>query len=222
MTSEEIRLIQSRFHGKTILLDFDGTLADSFSAIVDIYNDILCPKFHCLPISWSQVEKYRRGNPYDFMNDFKISKLRIPEMVLMARKILNDQIETIKLHEGWENILPQMHQRGYEWGLLTSNSLANVKKFLEAHGILPYFTHFHTGKHIFGKHHILNRFYKKHDLKPTDVLYIGDESRDIEAAEKSGSPFVGVSWGFQSAISLEKSHPLAILKSPEELGSLLK
>ena len=57
-------------------------------------------------------------------------------------------------------------------------------------------------------------------LKPAEVTFAGDESRDMKAARKAGISGAGVLWGANSKKALKVYEPKYILKQPSELLSL--
>ena len=86
--------------------------------------------------------------------------------------------------------------------ILTSNSEENVQKFLTKHQ-LNYFTEIYSNSSLFGKNRSINSYIKRHKLNPKNVLYIGDEVRDMEGAKKSGVISLAVSWGYDPIHKLE-------------------
>lgn len=70
---------------------------------------------------------------------------------------------------------------------------------------------------IFGKHTVINSFIKKHNLNKKDVLYIGDELRDIEACKKSKIKIISVTWGFDSCDLLLSGNPDFVAKTPTDI-----
>ena len=71
---------------------------------------------------------------------------------------------------------------------------------------------------MFGKIKALKQ--AKKQLK-TDFVYVGDELRDIEACHKNNIPVVSVSWGFNSAESLQKNNPGLVATTAEEVVKLV-
>jgi phosphoglycolate phosphatase-like HAD superfamily hydrolase len=59
-------------------------------------------------------------------------------------------------------------------------------------------------------------------LKPREILFIGDEIRDIDAAQETGVHIAAVTWGYNSRTALESAAPDHILDSPEEITELLR
>ena len=49
------------------------------------------------------------------------------------------------------------------------------------------------------------------------IVYVGDETRDIEACRAAGIPVIAVSWGLNTRALLFSLSPDQIVDSPEEL-----
>ncbi|MEY4243328.1 MAG: hypothetical protein RLZZ245_913, partial [Verrucomicrobiota bacterium] len=57
---------------------------------------------------------------------------------------------------------------------------------------------------------------------PEQMLYIGDELRDVKAAQKAGIPIAAVTWGFNSRESLAASEPDYLFDQPTDFLRLLR
>ncbi|PMB02817.1 carotenoid oxygenase, partial [Fischerella thermalis CCMEE 5196] len=79
------------------------------------------------------------------------------------------------------------------------------------------FEFIYSGITIFGKTTIINNLLKQKQLKPEEVIYVGDETRDIEASKKANIKVVAVSWGFNSPEVLAKQNPNYLIHHPSEL-----
>ena len=58
---------------------------------------------------------------------------------------------------------------------------------------------------------------KINKLTPEEVIYVGDETRDIEASKTIPIKVIAVSWGFNSAEALAKQNPDFLIQKPSEL-----
>ena len=58
---------------------------------------------------------------------------------------------------------------------------------------------------------------KQHLIKPSEVIYIADEDRDIIAAKKVKIKNIAVTWGYNSEMRLQKVHPDSTVRSPIEI-----
>jgi len=54
-------------------------------------------------------------------------------------------------------------------------------------------------------------------MTPADTFYIGDETRDIDAAQQCNIPSIAVAWGFNSEQTLMRSKPSYLAKTPHDL-----
>ncbi|MEO1184701.1 MAG: HAD hydrolase-like protein, partial [Cyanobacteria bacterium J06636_27] len=70
---------------------------------------------------------------------------------------------------------------------------------------------------IFGKTTIINNVLKQKQIKTQEVIYVGDETRDIEASKKAQIKICSVTWGFNSEEALAKEHPDFLIHHPREL-----
>ena len=79
----------------------------------------------------------------------------------------------------------------------------------------------YTGSSLFGKHKAMNKMLKNENLKSEGVIYVGDEVRDVEAADKVGLKVVSVDWGFNSREFLNQINPGSVVSSVSDLKRLL-
>ena len=63
---------------------------------------------------------------------------------------------------------------------------------------------------------------RKLRVRPQDILYLGDTSVDMKAANAAGMFAVGALWGFRDAGELKRFGARSLIKKPGELLSLLK
>jgi phosphoglycolate phosphatase len=58
---------------------------------------------------------------------------------------------------------------------------------------------------------------KNKNLTNDDVIYVGDETRDIEAAKKCGVRILSVAWGFNNSKVLAEKNPDWIAEKPADI-----
>ena len=63
---------------------------------------------------------------------------------------------------------------------------------------------------------------KEYKLNLEEVIYIGDEDRDIIAAKRVGVKVIAVTWGYNSKEKLMKEKPDCLVSSPKELEKIFK
>lgn len=94
--------------------------------------------------------------------------------------------------------------------------------FSEANGLNGIFDFVYSGRNIFGKDIVIGRLLENHKIEKTSAIYVGDETRDIEAAKKLGIPIVAVSWGFNARKILAAKKPNGIVDDPNNLLECLR
>ena len=200
---------------KMLIFDFDGTIADTFEQTMRITN-ILSDEFKFKKVHDHEIEFLKSKTIQEIIRHLNVPVLKIPSIVTKARSELHKQIDSIQPIDGLKEILPLFKQAGLLMGILTTNSQQNVEKFLDMHG-LKIFDFIVSTSRVWGKNHGINKLIKQVHLSAEDTLYIGDETRDIEAAQKAGVRVVAVTWGYNSHNVLEKFEPDFIAHTPAEL-----
>jgi phosphoglycolate phosphatase-like HAD superfamily hydrolase len=203
---------------KLLLFDFDGTLADTRTIAHGILNDMSLEfGFRKLPLD--QLEEARRMSTRDFIRHLGISRWRVPSIARRGLQLLHERIHLVEPISGMPETLTFLQERGVRMAILTSNSQANVEAFLIRHNLL-YFEFVRSSSKLFGKGREIKRILRKEKLSPGEILYIGDETRDIEAAKVTGLPMAAVTWGYNSVEALHALNPEHLIHSPSDLLNL--
>ena len=206
---------------KTIIFDFDGTIANTFNTIITLYNKI-APKYNCMLVPHEHRTYLQGQRPQDVFGDYGITKMKIPFIIYEIRKALHREIKNIEPIEGIIEALKEIKDSGFTLGIMTSNSKKNVGVFLKQHNIESLFNFIYSGRNIFNKASVLRKLLKKEQLEKDNVFYIGDETRDIEATKKAEIPMIAVTWGFNDLKSLQGLSPFATVETPKALVEKLK
>ena len=201
---------------KVIIFDFDGTIADTYDAIVEITNG-LSSEFGYQPVEASELVQLKNMSSQEIIKQSKLSIFKIPFLLKRVKEDLTQKISQLKPILGIQSSLLELKQQGYRLGIITSNSQANVVTFLNNNGLLSLFDFIYSGTTLFGKHRVIHKALKQHQITADSVLYVGDETRDIIAAQRSKIKMAAVSWGFNSALVLSQYHPDFLIEKPPEL-----
>ncbi len=204
-----------------VIFDFDGTLADTLGAIVQITNQ-LAEEFGYKPSSPEDLALVRSMGAWQIIQRSGISPFKVPKLIRKLQRELHGQIPQIQPFPGITEMLLELHNQGLQLGIVTSNTIENVNAFLQVQHLQDYFTFTISGTTLFGKHQVLNKLIKQHHLTPTKVIYVGDETRDIEAARKTHIKCISVTWGFNSAAVLSAHHPDYLAHHPAELLAIIQ
>jgi len=204
---------------KVLIFDFDGTIADTFQLTVKICQ-MLANEFHFKKIGSEDIEPLKGLSSQDVIKYLGVNPFFVPAILLRAREESHKNIHTIEPIQGLTKVLQALKALGNTIGILTSNSTENVHKFLQKHQ-MDFFDFVTTSSKIWGKHHSINRLIQVNGYEPKDIFYIGDETRDIEAAKKSKIQSIAVTWGYNSHQVLLTHKPDHVIDKPEELIGIL-
>lgn len=201
---------------KYIIFDFDGTIADTIDLAINIYNNI-SSEYNCKPVRHEDRELLRSGRPQDLLKLYEVTNLKLMLILLRIRKELGNRIPEMKPIKDIKDSLEKIKNAGLNLGILTSNSKHNVSAFLENNGLSGLIDFIYDGKSLFGKDRVLMRLFDHEKISRENVVYVGDEVRDIEASKKTCIPVIAVSWGLNKRVALVASHPTYIVDTPGEL-----
>ncbi len=205
---------------KVIAFDFDGTIADTHDTFVDIVNR-LSDEFGYEPVHGEELERLKKLSSREIIKESKIPFFQIPIILQRIKSELNKEIGNLHPFKGLKNSLIILKERGYILGIVTSNMKSNVVTFLEKNDLDNLFDFVYSGTPLFGKDRVINRLIKLHKLTRENIIYVGDETRDIQAAKKSHIKMIAVSWGFNSPEVLSKHNPDYLIDQPQDLLEIL-
>ena len=205
---------------RTIIFDFDGTIADTLDTVVKIVNK------HAEHFGYKKVTKqdipYLQGKtPKEILSYLGISIFRLPSWIKKIHSEINKEITDMVSTVNISPLLSELYNdERFHLGILTSNTKENVEQFLYKND-LTYFDFIRTGKSVFGKSHLINKIIKQRKVSKSDAFYVCDEVRDIEAARKSGIKSIAVIWGYNTKDALKKEDPDFIANTPDELRDII-
>jgi phosphoglycolate phosphatase len=198
-----------------IIFDFDGTLANSVGLMIDLYNEHAV-EFNYQPVALSEFPTLRRMGYRKALKSKGIKYRVLPKMAKIIASQMHGRMNEVKPYDGIIRTLEELMSEGYSIGVLTSNQASLVKDFLKVHKF-PEFDFVVSEKTIFGKDKALKRIIHRYDLSREQIVYVGDEPRDVQASLKAGVSVVAVTWGLGGKEGFDSVTPTAIVNSPKEL-----
>lgn len=202
-----------------LIFDFDGTLVDSFHKAVENIN-LLADKFGFRKVKVHEIESLKNLTSLEFIRHLEIPLYKIPKVLHAARKLIQNEMRSLKSFSNLPQILQQLFNSGFSLGILTSNSKENVMTWLEHHKMKHLFHFIHNESSFFGKKITLKKILKTYKIDRSQAFYIGDETRDVEAAKQNDIYSVAVTWGFNSETALAQYQPHFIVRKPEDILAL--
>jgi len=201
-----------------IIFDFDGTIANTLPVIKQIIIR-LAYSFGFKTPTEDQMDQYRSKQYKKIIKELQIPLYKIPFLLQAGRNKMSNSIHHTNIFPGIKECIQRLINNKLTVGILTSNSKINVEIFLKKHHIPIKIIH--NELNLFGKDKALDRLIKQYKWDKNQVIYIGDEVRDIEACHTVGIDVIAVSWGFNQKELLEKFNPTVIVKHPNDIYKYL-
>ncbi len=211
--------LEPRSHFRLIAFDFDGTLADSLPFIVAVSNE-LADRYRFRRIREDQIPELRTYDVRRLLHHVGLPVWKLPFLVRDVRRRMAQDIERIRLFPGIDELLSRLADGGFRLAIVSSNSEPNVRRVLGRHNE-ALIAHFECGASLFGKAARLRRLARRCGIPGQQILCIGDETRDVDAARDSGMAAAAVSWGYAAPEALRARSPIALFEDPARIASWL-
>lgn len=200
---------------KYVFFDFDGTLADTEEVNFVIYQK-LAEKYNLRNITIDELGHIKKMSAKELMAYVELKKRYLPFMLKRGKNLLKQDMKNIKpCKPDILSTVAELKKMGIKTAIITTNSKTNVEMFLEKND--AYIFDFIASASMFGKETKMRRIMKKEKLRNDEVLYVGDEIRDINAAKNAGIHIASVGWGYNTIESLKKNNPDYLVMEPSDL-----
>lgn len=200
---------------RCLLLDFDGTIADTIGQAFIILNE-LSEEYGFRKLQQEEIQQAKNMSVTEFIRFMEIPKMRVPSLLTRGKRRLSQRMDQIQPIGGMRELILAAREQTETLGILTSNSQENVNQFLERQD-LAVFDFVSTVSKLSGKAKYIKSILRTFDLQEHELLYVGDEIRDVKASKKAGVAVAAVTWGFNSEEALRSYYPDFCLDDPVEL-----
>jgi phosphoglycolate phosphatase len=206
-----------------VLFDLDGTLADTAPDLCHALNAVLAEHdIEPLPLA--------RVRPAASHGAIAMLRLAFPDITETAMAPLRERFiihyranlhRETRLFPGTAELLAGLEQRGLAWGIVT-NKLAHLTLPLldalqlgrRAACIVSGDTTAHSKPHPAPLLHACQLL----GCGPGDAVYVGDSTRDVEAAQRAGMAVVLAAWGYlDGSDDMQSWHVDHIIQQPRDL-----
>ncbi|MFC9539654.1 HAD-IA family hydrolase [Lysinibacillus sp. NPDC056959] len=204
---------------KYIIFDFDGTLADSTAVLASAWNTI-AQKYKFKGIELKEIESLKKLSIAERSKLFDFPMYKLPMILPQFYRLYRQSLNDVHLYNGMKEVLMEIDKRGYKILIISSNSQENILEFLKMNGI-HCVSDVLCSNRIFGKDKVIKKFLKDTSITPSEVLYIGDEQRDIAACKKAGVPIIWVGWGYDSFEVVQQEEPDYKVATPQEILTII-
>jgi phosphoglycolate phosphatase len=204
---------------KLVIFDLDGTLADTFPWFLSVLNGV-ADRYRFKRIEKHEVERLRGYSARQIIRHLGVPAWKLPLIARHMRSLSARDIDGLKLFDSIDTMLRSLSKAGLVLAVVSSNSEENVRRLLGPE-LAELIGHYACGASLFGKAAKLTKVVKASRISSSEVICIGDEIRDHEAARGVGLAFGAVGWGFTSPEALRALKPEAMFSSPGRIVEVL-
>lgn len=171
---------------KYIIFDFDGTLVDSIDLLVAITKDI-ADKHKMNKLNNKEINELKILSVKQRMERLNVPFYKLPLVTIDILTKYKQNAKQLKISSDIKNLLIQLKKLDLKLIVLSSNSAENIKKCLKANGI-ECIDKIYSTRGLLDKSSVIKKFIKENSLgkNKEEILYVGDERRDIDACKKQG------------------------------------
>lgn len=190
---------------RSVIFDFDGTLANTEALALNIYNE-LADRYDYEPVRPEELQALKKMTFREMMDSTRIPMAKLPKILKTAQRLMRGEMSTVSPFDpALKEHLVELKSRMEYLGIITSNTRKNVTAFLDHQGIDLF--DFIVSSPLMSKQVKLQAVSRKYGLEKDDILYVGDESRDIVACKAAGVDCAAVAWGYNHPDTLLKEEP---------------
>ncbi len=201
---------------KAIFRDFDGTIWDTLDLVIQSAT-LLAKKYHRKIIPSKVV--FRTQSIRSIVKNMWIRTRQVPFFVRRIRKYIQKHQKEIKTFPGLKDICNQLSQT-YINCIITTNRISTVKAFLYNNKFFQDAEVDNCGMRNKAKK--IERMMVRNHLSANEVIYIGDEVRDIHSCKELWIKIIAVSRWYDNKELLQENKPTAIVHEPKEIFDAIK
>lgn len=204
---------------RLVIFDFDGTLADSLPWFRSVFNEV-ARRYGFRELEPAELEELRRLGNREILARIQVPRWKLPLIAAHMRRRMARDIGGIELFPGVPDLLRRLHGDGIGLAIVSSNTEPNVRAVLGP-DLAALVRHYGCGTSLFGKAAQIRKTLARTGTATTEVLCIGDEVRDLDAARAAGVPCAAVAWGYADPTTLiAHGNPLLFNRVEEIIEAL--
>ncbi len=210
-----------------VLFDLDGTLADTAPDLADAVNRMLAEEGRA-PLPLARLRPFASAGARGLLQAAFGIKPDDPGYAALRETFLEYYAESTcrhtRLFPGIAELLEALRARGVRWGIVTNKATRFTERIivdlrLEPDCVACGDTTPHLKPHPASLLHAAGQL----DIPPAGCLYLGDDLRDMKAAQAAGARAIAVEWGYHHP---EHGGPgtwnaAAVISHPMQVMSLL-
>lgn len=201
---------------KFILFDFDGVIADSWSAAFATAKTI-----HPNVTEDDHKRRFER-NIHESSKDTETYHDETCNHELDWYTIYFSKIKELgtPIFPGMMELILEL-EKDYNMIVISSSHSFPIEEFLVEHNLRSHFDWVMGNDVHKSKVEKIKMVFEKYGVGPQDCVFITDTLGDMHEAEKMQVPSIGVTWGFCTPETLQKGTYLKLVDTPENLKSAI-
>ena len=179
---------------KNIFFDFDGVIAESVSAKTDAFEEMYLPygkeiaskvvEYHKLHGGVSRYEKFKYFHK-EFLNEI-IDESKVNELANQFSNIVLDKVINSDEVLGANYFIEKYHTKFKFW-IITGTPTTEIELIVEKRNLNNFFIGLHGSPN--NKRYWTENLIKKHKLIRDEIIFLGDATTDMDAADYSKTHF---------------------------------
>ena len=209
---------------KAVLFDLDGTLIDSAPQLVGALNQ-LRQQYDLPPIPFLVGRPYASHGAAGLLKaGFNMEKndplfdARVQEFLDIYKEVFNQNMQCM---EGVEELINTLNLRKISWGIMTNKAKKFAKPIVSSHPVLKSAGCLIAGDDVSVPKPSPEGLIKASQMlsiEPSDIIYLGDDRRDVMAANDAGMVSMAARYGYLEVGDDAKSWGAQyIIDKPSEL-----
>ncbi len=207
-----------------IIFDWDGTLVDSVSTIVD------CIQAACMELGLAVPSREAASHIIGLGLQDALTQLlpelateQHPRLVEAYRRHYLSRDTQIPLFPGAADLIADLHARGHLLAVATGKARRGLERAFRHSGLGRFFHASRTADETFSKPHpaMIEELLDELEVAPERALMVGDTSHDLLMARNAGVAALAAGYGAHPAASLHDYAPLAVCPSFAALAQWL-
>lgn len=200
------------------LFDFDGTLADSMHWFLGIFDQV-ADRFGYRRLAPGDPERLRGLETRAILRHLGIPTWKVPPIARHVRDLAERDIAGIRLFPGAAAMLAELQAGGLQVAVVSSNTEQNVRRVLGP--ATAHVVHYACGASLFGKDAKIRAVLHTIRTDAAAAIFVGDEARDLAAADAAGVASGAVAWGYADPAFLRSLSPTLFFERMEEIAPAL-
>lgn len=205
-----------------ILFDLDGTLADTAPDLAAAVN-LMRTRRNLEPAPFEHLRSYASAGARGLLHaGFGITPQDADFETMRSEFLANYETgicQETRLFDGIAELLQAIDARDIPWGIVTNKPMRFTQSLVpqlglqRAHCVISGDTTPHSKPHPAP----LLEAARQLQVSPEDCCYVGDDLRDIQAAQAAGMFSIGAAWGYCGQTEPKKWNADSLLNLPNDL-----